>query len=113
MDRATIDSINRMISVKRRILCDNDSIFIVRIMDDNGDSVCPYVYFGIKRNGRYEYGRTDLGPDTWTFPEMIEKAFGSMENFRKQYLQYVERVLYGRPKPIRIKPDDGRLNITG
>lgn len=113
MDRATIDSINRMISIKRRILCDNDSIFIVRIMDDNGDSVCPYDYFGIKRNGRYEYGRTDLGPDTWTFPEMIEKAFGSMENFRKQYLQYVERVLYGRPKPIRIKPDDGRLNITG
>lgn len=106
------DSMNRRTSEVRKLMLNTDSIFIVRIMDDEGIYDTVYQYFGVKRNGHYEYGRTDFGPDTWTFPEMIEKAFGSMENFRKQYLEYVERVLYGRPKPVPEVPDDGKLHIS-
>ena len=112
LDDAAMDSVNRKVNVMRRLMCNTDSIFIVRIMDDIGNFEHFYQYFGVKRNGHYEYGRTDFGPDTWTFPEMIEKAFGSMENFRKQYLEYVERVLYGRPKPVPEVPDDGKPSIT-
>lgn len=111
LDDAAMDSVNRALSVQRRLLCNTDSIFIVRIMDDDGDFEKIYQYFGVKRNGHYEYGRTDFGPDTWTFSEMIEKAFGSMENFRKRYMEYVERVLYGRPKPVPEVPDNGKLHL--
>lgn len=103
---------NRRTSEVRKLMLNTDSIFIVRIMDDEGIYDTVYQYFGVKRNWHYEYGRTDFGPDTWTFSEMIEKAFGSMENFRKQYLEYVERVLYGRPKPVPEVPDDGKLHLS-
>jgi len=91
----------------RRLMLETDSIFIVRLMDDTEDDEHrEYQYFGVKRGGYYWFGRTDWGTSTWTFPEMIKKAFGSVENFRQRYMKYVERMLYGRGYFMTRKIDD-------
>lgn len=95
------------LNLDRNLLLNTDSIFLLQLHGNDRRAYnenIHFEYFGIKRGGGYEFGYFKGGYKTYSFSEMVKKAFGSLKAFQKKTMDYYYNAIYGGFWPSACYP---------